>query len=188
MAAPTQIWSLTRLSWRKTVLTLKSMPTVETKACVENKQSKHRSQEETFKQEKTFFTHRSEGIVGVAEQEGSFAHAAVADDQQFEHVVEILVGGILLPPVVLTHRHVGGGGVGLRRDLFTFHCTSAKRATTKGSAVRQRRERRCQQEVVVVSLEEESVSVTCPPIDIETGNAKRAAESIREREACHQRA
>ena len=46
-----------------------------------------------------------EGVVRVAEQERRLAHAAVADDQQFEHVVEVLVRRILLPPVVLAHRH-----------------------------------------------------------------------------------
>lgn len=44
---------------------------------------------------------RGERVVGVAEQERRLAHAAVADDQQFEHVVEILIGRILLPPVIL---------------------------------------------------------------------------------------
>ena len=32
-----------------------------------------------------------EGVVGVSEQEGRLAHAAVANKQQLEHVVEVLV-------------------------------------------------------------------------------------------------
>ena len=48
---------------------------------------------------------RREGIIGVTEQERCFANAAVADDQQFEHVVEILISCIFLPPVVLAHWH-----------------------------------------------------------------------------------
>ena len=39
---------------------------------------------------------RGEGVVGVAEQEGGLAHAAVADDQQLEHVVKVLVGRVPL--------------------------------------------------------------------------------------------
>jgi len=38
---------------------------------------------------------RSERVIRVAEQERGFAHTAVADDEKFEHVVEVLVGGIL---------------------------------------------------------------------------------------------
>jgi len=46
-----------------------------------------------------------ETVVRVPEQERRFAHAAVADDQQLEHVIEILVGALLLPLAVLTgHR------------------------------------------------------------------------------------
>lgn len=37
-----------------------------------------------------------EGVVRVAEQEGGFPNAAVADDQQLEHVVEVLVGRVFL--------------------------------------------------------------------------------------------
>lgn len=39
---------------------------------------------------------RGEGIVRVAEQKGRFADRRVADDQQLEHVVEVLVRGLLL--------------------------------------------------------------------------------------------
>merc|ERR1719431_583935 len=38
-----------------------------------------------------------EGVVCVSEEEGGFADGAVADDEELEHVVEVLVGGILLP-------------------------------------------------------------------------------------------
>lgn len=37
---------------------------------------------------------RGEGVVSVAEEEGGLTNAAVANDEQFEHVVKILVGGI----------------------------------------------------------------------------------------------
>ena len=36
---------------------------------------------------------RGEGVIGIAEQEGCLAHAAVPDQEQFEHVVKVLVGG-----------------------------------------------------------------------------------------------
>jgi len=49
---------------------------------------------------------RGEGVVGVAEQEGGLAHAAVADDQQLEHVVEVLVGRVLLGRLLLEPRVV----------------------------------------------------------------------------------
>ena len=49
---------------------------------------------------------RGEGVVGVAEEERSFAHRRVADDKQLEHVVKILVGGILRPAVLLRHSHL----------------------------------------------------------------------------------
>lgn len=45
-------------------------------------------------------------VVGVTEEEGCLAHAAVTDDQQFKHVIEILIGRIFLPPIVLAHRHL----------------------------------------------------------------------------------
>lgn len=32
-----------------------------------------------------------EGVVRVAEQKGSFAHTAVANNEQFEHVVKVLI-------------------------------------------------------------------------------------------------
>ena len=40
---------------------------------------------------------RGERVVGIAEKEAGLAHRAVTDDQEFEHVVEVLVGGVLLP-------------------------------------------------------------------------------------------
>jgi len=45
-----------------------------------------------------------ETVVRVPEQERRLAHAAVADDEQLEHVVEVLVGAFLLPfPVLAGH-------------------------------------------------------------------------------------
>lgn len=40
---------------------------------------------------------RREAVVRVSEEERRLAHRTVADDQQFEHVVEVLVGGVFLP-------------------------------------------------------------------------------------------
>lgn len=37
---------------------------------------------------------RGEGVVSIAEEEGGLTDAAVANDEQFEHVVKILVRGI----------------------------------------------------------------------------------------------
>lgn len=59
---------------------------------------------------------RREGIIGITEEKRRFADTAIPDDQQFKHVIEILVSRILLPPVVLAYRHVfvnvySGGGV-----------------------------------------------------------------------------
>lgn len=45
----------------------------------------------------------SKGVVGIAEEEGGFANTAVADDEQFEHVVEILVGSIFDSSFTLSH-------------------------------------------------------------------------------------
>lgn len=36
----------------------------------------------------------SEGVISIAEKEGGFANTAVANDEQFEHVVKVLVRGI----------------------------------------------------------------------------------------------
>ena len=55
----------------------------------------------------------SEGVVGVAEQERRLADTAVADNQQLEHVVEVLVRLVLLPSLVL-HR------CSVVSSLFTF--------------------------------------------------------------------
>lgn len=44
-----------------------------------------------------------EGVVCVAEQERRLAHTAVADDQQFEHIVKVLVS-----PLPLSLRVLGG--------------------------------------------------------------------------------
>ena len=40
---------------------------------------------------------RGERVVGVAEEEGGLADGAVADDEELEHVVKVLVCRILLP-------------------------------------------------------------------------------------------
>lgn len=44
-----------------------------------------------------------EGVISIAEEEGGFANAAVADDEQFKHVVKILVGGIFDPGFTIGH-------------------------------------------------------------------------------------
>lgn len=44
---------------------------------------------------------RRETVVGVPKQERSLADATVADDEQLEHVIEVLVGPFLLPFTVL---------------------------------------------------------------------------------------
>lgn len=46
---------------------------------------------------------RGEGVIGIAEEEGGFANTAVADDEQFEHVVKILVGGIFDSSFAISH-------------------------------------------------------------------------------------
>lgn len=48
----------------------------------------------------------AEGVVGVAEQEGRLPHAAVADDQQLEHVVEVLVRAIPLAETLVCLCHL----------------------------------------------------------------------------------
>lgn len=47
-----------------------------------------------------------ERIVRVPEQERRFTHAAVTDDQQLEHVIEILVGAFFLPFSILCTSHL----------------------------------------------------------------------------------
>lgn len=49
---------------------------------------------------------RGEGVVCVTEEEGGLAHAAVAYNQQLEHVVKILVGSIFLPFAVTRRCHL----------------------------------------------------------------------------------
>ena len=44
-----------------------------------------------------------EGVIGIAEEEGSFANTAVANDEQFEHVVKILVRSILDSSFTISH-------------------------------------------------------------------------------------
>lgn len=39
---------------------------------------------------------RCKGVICIAEKEGGFAHAAVADDKQLEHVIKVLVCCVLL--------------------------------------------------------------------------------------------
>lgn len=55
---------------------------------------------------------RGEGVVSVTEQKTSFSHTAVANDEQLEHVVKILIGYILLHLRLLTgiigRRHLEG--------------------------------------------------------------------------------
>lgn len=49
---------------------------------------------------------RRERVVRIAEQETGFTDAGVADDQQLEHVVEVLVCGVLLPFRVAAASHL----------------------------------------------------------------------------------
>lgn len=53
---------------------------------------------------------RGKGVVRVAEQERCFSHAAIANDQQLEHVVEVLVrrGVLLAKPGILCRGHLRG--------------------------------------------------------------------------------
>lgn len=44
-----------------------------------------------------------EGVIGIAEEEGSFANTAVADDEQFEHIVKILVRSIFDAGFPISH-------------------------------------------------------------------------------------
>ena len=48
---------------------------------------------------------RGEGVVSIAEKEAGLAHRAVPDDEEFEHVVEVLVGSVFLPSSTLC-RHL----------------------------------------------------------------------------------
>lgn len=45
----------------------------------------------------------SKGVVSVAEEEGGLAYTAVSDDEQFEHVVKILVRGIFASSFTISH-------------------------------------------------------------------------------------
>lgn len=45
---------------------------------------------------------RGEGIIGIAEEEGGLADRRVTDDQQLEHVVEVLIRRVLLPFWILS--------------------------------------------------------------------------------------
>lgn len=49
---------------------------------------------------------RGEAIVRVPEEETGLAHWGIPDDEQFEHVVEILIGRVFLPFRILTRRHL----------------------------------------------------------------------------------
>lgn len=44
-----------------------------------------------------------EGVIRIAEEEGSFANTAVANDEQFEHVVKILVRSIFDSSFTISH-------------------------------------------------------------------------------------
>jgi hypothetical protein len=45
---------------------------------------------------------RREGIICVAKEKRCLSHTRVADDEKFEHVVEVLVCGIFLPFGILS--------------------------------------------------------------------------------------
>lgn len=62
----------------------------------------------------------AEGVVGVAEQEGRFPNAAVADDEQLEHVVEVLVGAVPRTETLVCLGHLEirfGEGAGDRKSV-----------------------------------------------------------------------
>lgn len=62
---------------------------------------------------------RGEGVVGIAEQEGGLAHTAIPDQEQFEHVVKVLVGSIPWAGRGLTsRRHRGGIGLEGRPEIL----------------------------------------------------------------------
>ena len=48
---------------------------------------------------------RCERVVGVAEKEAGLAHRTVANNQELEHVVKVLVGSVFLPSSTLC-RHL----------------------------------------------------------------------------------
>ena len=57
-----------------------------------------------------------EGVVSVSEQKGRLAHAAVANEQQLEHVVEVLVRSISLACWGVSSRcHLGREPPGMGR-------------------------------------------------------------------------
>lgn len=62
-----------------------------------------------------WYERRSEWIVSIAEEEAGFSNTRIADDQQFEHVIEILVGRIFLPFWITTASHLK------RANLFTLN-------------------------------------------------------------------
>lgn len=62
---------------------------------------------------------RRERIVRIAEQEAGFADARVADDQQLEHVVEVLVCGVLLPFRIAAASHLNEYG-GTFEDIQNY--------------------------------------------------------------------
>lgn len=48
----------------------------------------------------------AERVVGISEQKAGLAHAAVANDEELEHVVKVLVGAISLPKALVCLRHL----------------------------------------------------------------------------------
>lgn len=46
---------------------------------------------------------RGEGVISIAEKEGGLPDAAVANDEQFEHVVKVLVRGISDSSVTISY-------------------------------------------------------------------------------------
>lgn len=49
---------------------------------------------------------RGKRIICIAEKEGGFAHTAVANDKQLEHVIKVLVSCVLLRGLLLEPRVV----------------------------------------------------------------------------------
>lgn len=53
---------------------------------------------------------RREGVIGVAEEKARLSDTRVPDDEQFEHVVKVLVRCIFLPFRITTTGHLEGAG------------------------------------------------------------------------------
>lgn len=50
---------------------------------------------------------RCERVICIAEKEGSLSNTAVTNDEDFEHVIKVLVCGLLLSICGICRRHLG---------------------------------------------------------------------------------